>query len=216
MDRFGSRPRARGAWAGRRAAMVAALAVAGAAVLSGGATTARAATITVQVGQQNGGTAIADQFNAAVVTINQGDTVHWTWFSNPFGHTVVSFSQTGGVPDWQTPAPLTGAGQSFDHAFSTAGVFTYYCSIHALRSDADPVNIDSSIALGKMVGKITVNAPPSVGGIAVSPDARTLGVAGDASDSGMRTLPVIVGLGAALVVAAGGALGWYGARRRAR
>jgi plastocyanin len=214
MDRIQSRWRARGVLAAGRAAVVAAIAIGGAAVVSGGATTARAATMTVQVGQQNGGVAIADQFNATVITITQGDTVHWTWFSNPFGHAVVSFSQTGGVPDWQTPALLTGAGQSFDHMFNTAGVFTYYCSVHALRVDADPANIAASIALGKMVGQITVKAPPSVGGIAVSPDARTLGVAGPASDSGMWTLSVIAGLALIAVFTVGGASAWILVRRR--
>jgi len=213
MIRFGSRWRARAVSAARRAAIVVALAIAGAAALSGGATTARAATTTVQVGQQNGGVAAASQFNANVITITQGDTVHWTWFSNVFGHTVVSFSQTGGVPDWQTPAPLTGAGQSFDHTFSTAGVFTYYCSIHALRTDADPVNIDASLSLGKMVGKITVNAPPSVGGIAVSPDERTVGVSASATGGSMWTMPVVAGLALMLLIVAGGTSAWYMRRR---
>ena len=162
-------------------------------------TPAIAATWTVQAGQQNGGTVAADQFNAAVIGINTGDTVHWTWFSNPFGHEIVSFSQTGGVPDWQSPAPLTGAGQFYNHTFTTNGTFTYYCSIHALRSDADPANIDASIALGKMVGKITVTST-DVGGVASVPDAASLGRSTTASGSGGRsTRFFVVAAGAAVV-----------------
>ncbi len=192
-----------------------ALIVAAVAVGLAGAGPAVAATTTVQVGQQNGGTAAIDQFNAASTTIAAGDTVHWAWFSNPFGHQVVSYAQTGGVPNWQS-AVLTGAGQSFDHTFSTLGVFTYYCSIHALRTDADPANIDANIALGKMVGKVTVTAS-SVGGVASVPDAATLGVK---ETSGGGGGPGAVWLIVAGVVAAGAVavLGgrWFARRARVR
>jgi plastocyanin len=152
---------------GRKLGAAMALVVVGAAWLAG-VGIATAATTTVDVG-----TATANQFNPTSVTIEAGDTVHWPWFSNPIGHTVVSFDQTGGVPDWQSPV-LNGAGQSFDHTFTTPGVYTYYCSIHALRSDADPANIDASIALGRMVGKVVVTVPPSVGGVAAAPNVEVL------------------------------------------
>lgn len=175
-------------------------------------TPAMAATWTVQAGQTNGGATAADQFNAAVIGINTGDTIHWAWFSNPFGHIVTSFSQTGGVPDWQSPT-LNGAGQTYDHTFAQRGTFTYYCSIHALRTDADPANIDASIALGKMVGKITVT-PLSVGGVAISPDAGSLAPSARSSGSRWPMRSIVAAAGAAavtLVVMAG----WRRLRSRA-
>ncbi len=123
-----------------------------------------AATTTVQVGQQNGGAGAAFQFNAAAVNIHPNDTVHWTLFSGI--HTVVAFAETTpGTPDWSTPGTLT---STFDHAFASPGVYTYYCSIHALRFAADPATIDAKIAAGAMVGKVTVTSA-SVGGIAEVP-----------------------------------------------
>jgi plastocyanin len=173
MSAAGTEPRTRY----RKPGAAIALLVAATALGLASAGLAKAATMTVQVGQQDGGMLAANQFNAATITLTAGDTAHWAWFSNPLGHTVVSFAQTGGVPDWQSPV-LNGSGQSFDHTFTTPGVFTYYCSIHALRSDADPANIDASLALGKMVGKIVVSAPaaPSVGGVAALPNADVLAV----------------------------------------
>ena len=165
----------------------------------------------MQVGQQNGGTAAIDQFNAASTTIAAGDTVHWAWFSNPFGHQIVSYAQTGGVPNWQS-AVLTGSGQSFDHTFSTLGVFTYYCSIHALRTDADPANIDASIALGKMVGKVTVTAS-SVGGVASRPDAAELAASSTSSGGGGWRAASILGIAAA---GAASLAALYAASRRVR
>ncbi len=189
-----------------------ALIVAAVAAGLAGAGPAVAATTTVQAGQQNGGSAIATQFNAAATTIAAGDTVHWVWFSNAFGHTVTSYNQTGGVPDWQTPAPLTGSGQSFDHTFATGGVFTYYCSIHALRTDADPANIDANIALGKMVGKVTVSSS-SVGGVASRPDTDELAAGSTSSGRrGWRPASIV-----AIAVAGGTSLAaLYAASRRAR
>jgi len=185
-----------------RGALIA-LIVGAVAVGLAGARPAVAATTTVQAGQQNGGTLAANQFNAAAVTIAAGDTVHWVWFSNAFGHTVTSYKETGGVPDWQTPAPLTGSGQSFDHTFSTGGVFTYYFSIHALRTDADPANIDASIAAGKMVGKVTVTST-SVGGLASRPDIAALNAqkAASSGGNGWRSATLLALIGGTVVSAA--------------
>jgi len=115
--------------------------------------TVRAATVIVQVGQQNGGTAPERQFNAASITFQAGDTVRWTWFNDQ--HDVTAYDGS-----WSSPL-LTGAGQSFERTFATAGTFTYYCDRHAGPSDARPDRIDESILDGKMVGKIVVAAAPT-------------------------------------------------------
>jgi plastocyanin len=174
---------------------------------------ARAATTTVQAGQQNGGLAAADEFNSAVISVAPGDTVHWAWFANAFGHTIVSFNQTGGIPDWQTPAALTGAGQSFDHTFASAGTFTYYCSIHAVRADADPANLAASLAAGKMVGRVRV-ATPSVGGVGEVPPIASLRASDGADTNWGPWSAAVAGLIGMLV--GGSAIAWWIRRSRRR
>jgi plastocyanin len=123
---------------------------------------AHAATTTVQIGQQNGGSLAASQFNAATVVITAGDTVHWNLFDGI--HSVNSYIETTpGTPDWSSGTPV---GASFNHTFALPGIYTYYCSVHAVRSQADPANIDANIAAGAMVGKVVVTGVASVGGVA--------------------------------------------------
>jgi plastocyanin len=165
----------------RAAAKLAALAVAVVALAASMIATdkssvAMAASRTVHVGQQNGGTAVAFQFNRASILVQAGDTVDWSLFSGgSVSHNVTSYAETApGTPEWASGTLCTGglcppgSVTSFDRAFTTPGVYTYYCSFHALRAAADPANIDANIAAGFMVGKITVTAA-SVGGLAVQP-----------------------------------------------
>jgi plastocyanin len=101
--------------------------------MSGATTTTTQAphqTHTVMVGPD--GTLV---FSPASLTIQVGDTVHWVWASP--GHSVVS--GTNGTADNQfcSPSntscdnpPLSNVGATFDHTFTTAGTFPYYCSVH--------------------------------------------------------------------------------------
>lgn len=139
---------------GGRAGVSVVLAVAVLIVLSG--SMAQAATVVVQAGQQNGGTAPERQFNAASITIQAGDTVRWEWFDDE--HDVTAYDGS-----WSSPL-LNGPGQSFERTFPTAGTFTYYCDRHAGPSDARPDRIDQSIADGKMAGKIVVQASVDTAG----------------------------------------------------
>lgn len=167
----------------------AALLVAVTATLVGVAVPERAlAANTVQVGQQNGGTAAGFQFNAATILVKTGDTVHWTLFTGT--HTVTAFDETTpGTPDWTSGTLVS----TFDHTFTTPGVYTYYCQFHATRAAADPANVDARIAAGFMVGKIVVETP-SVGGVAHLPSPRggAGGIAAAGSDSGLPWWPAAV------------------------
>jgi plastocyanin len=86
-------------------------------------------TVTVQVG--SGGF----RFDPPSVMIHVGDTVHWVWASG--GHNVVggmagnadgSFCSPGGATC--AASPLLGSGTTFDHTFTQAGSFPYFCSAH--------------------------------------------------------------------------------------
>jgi plastocyanin len=74
-------------------------------------------------------------FSPASLMIHVGDTVRWTWGSS--GHNVVS--GTGGNADGRfcSPsdggcdhAPLSNAGTTYEHTFTTAGTFPYFCAAH--------------------------------------------------------------------------------------
>ena len=147
---------------GERVALGLMLAAAAFLALSG--SKARAATVVVQAGQQNGGSAPERQFNAASITVQAGDTVRWEWFADE--HDVTAYDGS-----WSSPL-LTGPGQSFERTFPTTGSFAYYCDRHAGPSDARPDRIDQSIIDGKMVGKIVVQdtAGPVASNVAASPN----------------------------------------------
>jgi len=156
-----------------------ALALVATVIANGGGNSASAATTTVTVGQTNGGGATGvNQFNAAAVTITAGDTMQWNSALDNRSHDVTAYAETApGTPDWQSPTLRSGtANSTFSRVFSTAGTYTYYCSLHANRDDAAPGVIDANIASGQMVGKITVNAPapdttaPVAGAVAASPN----------------------------------------------
>ncbi len=131
-------------------------------VFGGGATnSASAATITVVVGQTNGGGATGvNQFNAAAITITAGDTVTWNSALDNRSHDVVAYAEAvPGTPDWTSVVLRSGtANTTFSRVFSTVGVYTYYCSLHVARADAAPGVVDANIGLGEMVGKVTVQA----------------------------------------------------------
>lgn len=177
---------------------LAALAFAATFVFDGGATnSASAATTTVTVGQTNGGGATGvNQFNAAAITITAGDTVQWNSAIDNRSHDVTAYAEAvPSTPDWQSPTLRSGtANTTFSRVFSTAGTYTYYCSLHASRADAAPGVIDANIASGQMVGKITVNAPapdltaPTASAVAASPNptngASSVALTATITDSG--------------------------------
>src|SRR5262245_10578660 len=78
-------------------------------------------------------------------TINVGDTIHWVWDEGFHSTTSVA----GIAEQWDSGATGTG-GHTFDHPFTHAGTFAYYCSIHGFD------NGDGTA--GGMSGTITVNA----------------------------------------------------------
>ena len=115
------------------------------------------ATVLVAVGQQNGDSTKADQYNPASVGISAGDTIRWEWFGGT--HDVTSYAETSpGTPEWQSGL-IKATGHFFERQFMQPGTFTYYCSIHALPEEGAPAVIDQNIAGGKMVGKVVVAAP---------------------------------------------------------
>lgn len=72
-------------------------------------------------------------FNPSSITVNVGDTVHWT---NSSGfHNVAS---NGGS---EPAANASGSGWTYDYTFNTAGAFPYLCQVHGAGSMSGVVNV---------------------------------------------------------------------------
>jgi plastocyanin len=79
-------------------------------------------------------------------TIDVGDTVHWIWDSGFHSTT----SAAGQLESWDSGRQFSPA--SFDHIFTHAGTFNYYCLVHG--SDLGGGNVSG------MSGHVTVLAVP--------------------------------------------------------
>lgn len=66
--------------------------------------------------------------NDATLTIDQGDTVEWTW-SDSTPHTVTS--QAGSVETFDS-GTISGIGQTYTYTFTVVGDNPYRCSFHAM------------------------------------------------------------------------------------
>src|SRR3954453_16580462 len=85
-------------------------------------------------------------FHPPSVTINQGESVTWTWAGPDTNHSVTSDpnqadsfdSDPGRTPNSADHLP----GSTFAHTFNTPGTFTYICKVHSF-----------------MTGKVVVNGP---------------------------------------------------------
>jgi plastocyanin len=93
-------------------------------------TLARPKTHTVTVGE--GGALV---FTPAKLTIHVEDTVRWVWGSG--GHSVVSGTNGNADNRFCSPSdtgcdnpPLSNMGATYEHTFTQAGTFPYYCSVH--------------------------------------------------------------------------------------
>ena len=137
------------------ALMAVAMGLAGVGALRNNVAVAAPTTITVQVGQRPSGTS-GSQFNAAAVTMTLGDTVSFIRFAG--SHDATSVVVPAGGSQFLSPSPMA-AGSPLTVTPAAAGIYTYYCTIHADPSEATLANIDANIAAGSMVGKIVVNAP---------------------------------------------------------
>ncbi len=111
-----------------------------------------AATVSVSVGNFF--------FSPSSVSINEGDTVHWTWATGT--HSATSGSCAGGncAPDGKWDSGVRSSG-TFDFTFPTAGTYPYYCQVH----------------LASMTGKVIVKSvgpPPLAATSSATPTSGTL------------------------------------------
>ncbi|MEK6720401.1 MAG: hypothetical protein AABZ33_06990 [Chloroflexota bacterium] len=119
---------------------------------------AAAATFNVQLEPVSGNRLFAPQ---NLGNINQGDTIVWQNVNGT--HDVTSANIPAGATAFVSPI-LTGSA-TYSRAFTVAGGYRYYCSLHSSASEANAATQDPS----KMVGQFTVvadttapNAPTSM------------------------------------------------------
>jgi plastocyanin len=67
-----------------------------------------------------------DFFSPADVTINQNDTVQWTWTG------FIDHSSTSDTGLWDSG--ITGHGSTFSFQFTSAGGFPYHCNVHSFQT----------------------------------------------------------------------------------
>lgn len=75
------------------------------------------------------------KFAPATVTVQQGDTVTWSWAGPDVNHTITSdpgqadsFESHPTVATAQVTGPPPGG--TYSHTFTTPGSFTYFCRVH--------------------------------------------------------------------------------------
>ena len=97
-------------------------------------------TVTVQANAGWGDSVYAAQaFAPENMTVVQGTIVQWR-LANPTEPHTITGPPPGGSPAWDSspnfnppgpPPVLIMPGATFNHTFSTAGTFTYFCKVHA-------------------------------------------------------------------------------------
>ena len=66
-------------------------------------------------------------FTPNAVNAVVGDTMEWQWVSG--NHTTTSLTVPGGAASWNSP--MTSSTQTFQYKITTAGTYTYDCTIHS-------------------------------------------------------------------------------------
>ena len=85
-------------------------------------------------------------FNPAVVNIKVGEKVRWVWTSG--GHNVVSGTACTADNKFCSPSDMScataatsGAGTNYEHTFTTAGTFPYFCAPPCTGGMVGTVNV---------------------------------------------------------------------------
>ena len=73
------------------------------------------------------------------LTVSKGTTVSWTNGDSTL-HTVTSGSPEAGNSGTEFDSSYLAAGKTFQHQFSTAGTFDYYCTLHPYMKGKVVVN----------------------------------------------------------------------------
>jgi plastocyanin len=150
------------------------------ALIFGGALSGFAASTTVTVGSPT------DKFSPAVVTINAGDSVIWTWAAGNHSST----SGTNGVASGLWGSGVLPLNSKFTNAFPTAGTYRYYCSVHF----GSPFFMTGAVmvASANLPPTATITNPPP-GKVFAAPANVTLQASATDSDGSVTNVQFRVG-----------------------
>src|SRR5438067_1035246 len=119
--------------------------MAGATVAAASTPHAFAATTSVSV--------VDNQYLPASVTINVGDSVHWTW-SGMNSHTVTATDMS-----FDSGAPQSSG--TFDHIFNAAGTFTYFCQVHGTAMSGSVIVQQAAASTATTQPAASATSPPA-------------------------------------------------------
>jgi plastocyanin len=125
----------------------------------------RAATTNVLVGANN-----IHTFSPTNVLINAGDSVIWIWDGSPHSSTSGTNdvnADDNGLPGGLWDSGVNDTGHTFTNKFPSAGVFSYYCSIHFASGMTGQVivaaaNLPPGIAITNPLAGMVFAAPANV------------------------------------------------------
>jgi plastocyanin len=97
-------------------------------------------------------------FSPSMLSIQVGDTVRWTWGSP--GHSVTSGTSCTADSEYCSPADmncaagtLSGTGTMYQHTFTAAGSYTYFCFVHCSRGMIGTINVTAPLQLMTAVSR---------------------------------------------------------------
>jgi plastocyanin len=139
-----------------------------------------AATASVSIANDSGAPS-GFSFQPASVSIHVGDTVSWT--NNSTGG--VPHSTTSDSPGWDSG--FLNPGQSFSHAFPTAGSFAYHCAVHP--------SMHGTVVVTAVQGTTTTTSTTRVGGTTTTTAAGSTTTTGNVSSSTTATTAALATTG---------------------
>jgi plastocyanin len=149
-----------------------------------------AATITVSVGTNLTGTA-ADVFIPATNNINVNDQVIWSWMGNDHSTTSGTNGVHGddnGVSSGLWDSGLNNKPHSFTNTFTSAGAFSYYCTMHFNMGMKGLINV----AAANVPPTISITNPPN-GATFSAPASFTLAATASDSDGSVTNVQFFEG-----------------------
>ncbi|MDW0139517.1 MAG: plastocyanin/azurin family copper-binding protein, partial [Nitrososphaeraceae archaeon] len=108
-------------------------------MMAGNSTTASASGSEIDIAPGSSAPSNAKFYEPTTLTVPAGTTVTWK-NSDSTLHTVTSGSAESGVTGTEFDSSYMAGGKTFQHTFSSAGTFDYYCTLHPFMKGQVVVN----------------------------------------------------------------------------
>ncbi|RPI81905.1 MAG: hypothetical protein EHM34_07765, partial [Nitrosopumilales archaeon] len=108
-------------------------------IMAGNSTTASASGSEIIIAPGSSAPSNAKFYEPPTLTVPTGTTVTWKNADSTL-HTVTSGSAESGVSGTEFDSSYMAGGKTFQHTFSSAGTFDYYCTLHPFMKGQVVVN----------------------------------------------------------------------------